>query len=666
MTPSRANIPEELARRWTLLRGTPEPPAACVPLSDGSFSAALDGVDLVDVRFDGVEVVRRVGVRVRDGRWGTVPPDIAALQASRSGARLQVGHTQDAIDFSWHGTVALDSRGVTYVMEGRAAREFAFNRIGIVILHPVAQTAGCRFRARAPSGAEVEGELPRLIGPQAIVNGTVQPLFPAFTRLEIEPETGLLLVFELEGDVFEMEDQRNWTDGSFKTYSTPVGVPVPHHAVAGESIVQRVRIEVTGTSQRKRRPVTRDASAIEIRVSDTITASLPAVGIGIDSDGHRPAGAELHLLRNLQPAHLRAEVFGPNARLRLGRALDQASTVGSPVELSLTLRGGRGEVSSMLRELGEQVRAADSALARILVFHEDQPVTAGPWLGLVREILQPPGEVPLVGGTAAHFAELNRARPVDDAPLDGIAYSITPQVHDFDDVSILQTCTAQGDTIRTAQSFAGGRSIHVSRVTLRPSPAPDPTPAERAQAIDPRQSALLAAAFTVGSVKALAEAGAASITYYEATGPLGLMQRFEASSEGPISARPRGEVFPVYHVLRAVCAWHGADVLECRSPDPSAVDALAVRSGGGTGVLLANLTSAPLHARLGNLPGEVVLVRALDADTSVHAARKPDAFWASAERVELRDRWLALELGPYAVAIVLERSKSGRPVPDRG
>lgn len=33
------------------------------------------------------------------------------------------------------------------------------------------------------------------------------------------------VISEFEGDVFEMEDQRNWTDASYKTYCTPWGCP---------------------------------------------------------------------------------------------------------------------------------------------------------------------------------------------------------------------------------------------------------------------------------------------------------------------------------------------------------------------------------------------------------------------------------------------------------
>jgi len=36
-----------------------------------------------------------------------------------------------------------------------------------------------------------------------------------------------------EGDVFETEDQRNWTDASFKTYCPPLRLPYPRPFEAG-------------------------------------------------------------------------------------------------------------------------------------------------------------------------------------------------------------------------------------------------------------------------------------------------------------------------------------------------------------------------------------------------------------------------------------------------
>ena len=35
-----------------------------------------------------------------------------------------------------------------------------------------------------------------------------------------------------DGDIFEMEDQRNWTDASYKIYSTPLRLPFPCRCAA--------------------------------------------------------------------------------------------------------------------------------------------------------------------------------------------------------------------------------------------------------------------------------------------------------------------------------------------------------------------------------------------------------------------------------------------------
>ncbi len=41
-----------------------------------------------------------------------------------------------------------------------------------------------------------------------------------------------------------MEDQRNWTDASFKTYCTPLEIPYPVEVAKGTKISQKIRISV--------------------------------------------------------------------------------------------------------------------------------------------------------------------------------------------------------------------------------------------------------------------------------------------------------------------------------------------------------------------------------------------------------------------------------------
>ncbi|MEJ0031488.1 MAG: hypothetical protein WDO15_14435 [Bacteroidota bacterium] len=47
---------------------------------------------------------------------------------------------------------------------------------------------------------------------------------------------------QFEGDIFETEDQRNWGDDSFKTYSTPLSRPYPVMLKPGDKVNQKVRL----------------------------------------------------------------------------------------------------------------------------------------------------------------------------------------------------------------------------------------------------------------------------------------------------------------------------------------------------------------------------------------------------------------------------------------
>ena len=59
------------------------------------------------------------------------------------------------------------------------------------------------------------------------------PLIGACSALSVELPVGTVTT-TFEGDLFEAEDQRNWTDGSFKTYSTPLASGYPLHARPGQ------------------------------------------------------------------------------------------------------------------------------------------------------------------------------------------------------------------------------------------------------------------------------------------------------------------------------------------------------------------------------------------------------------------------------------------------
>ncbi|MDA8202797.1 MAG: hypothetical protein M0Z49_08555 [Chloroflexi bacterium] len=231
-------------------RGTraPEPRARRVWF--GQLTALLLGTELRYVCLGKREILRRVYVAVRDPAWGTIPPrsEQVDVRQDPDGFELSADleHLDGLLDFAWSARVAGSPSVLAFSMAGVCRTDFAYNRIGLCVLLPPAEFAGAAYVATGPAGT-VGGTLPDLVGPQLIVGDQILPLFPAFDRLELRLRGDIEIVLDLAGDLFEMEDQRNWTDASFKIYSTPLARPRPQVARRGDRLDQALTLRVRQT-----------------------------------------------------------------------------------------------------------------------------------------------------------------------------------------------------------------------------------------------------------------------------------------------------------------------------------------------------------------------------------------------------------------------------------
>jgi hypothetical protein len=189
----------------------------------------------------------------------------------------------------------------------------------------------------------------------------------------------------------------------------------------------------------------------------------------------------------------------------------------------------------------------------------------------------------LVVGTNAYFAELNRNRPEGDG-WDAACFSVNPQVHAFDDESVMANASGQFDVVHSALRFLGGRPVVVSPVTLRPRFNPDATGSAEPSEPDPRQKLPFCAAWTLASLRALTRAGASSVTYFQTRGAGGVLDG--------------DEIYPVFRVFEAAGEYAGASVIACECGDDARVAALAFESGGRRQMLIANLTGEPCEVAI--------------------------------------------------------------------
>lgn len=537
---------------YALWHGVDAPPQDLRPVQAGPRTAVIDGFDLRYFRAGGVEVVRRIYAAVRDRHWNTIPGETLAYElddrADSFSVRFRVRHRARDLDFTWDGSIVGGADGaIELALEGSAPHGMLYNRIGFCVLHPFRETRGRPYRAHTPEG-EISGEFPHLISPQRFEGGIYHPIFPSFDRLEIDLEAGGTVHFEFEGDLWETEDQRNWTDASFKTYCTPIRLGFPHRLEAGQRIVQRIRVVLDPPPERAVEP-----APPALHVGRPLGLGLPRLGLGSASDGIPLSERELDLVRALDLDHLRIDVHtatnGWEELLRRGRT--EAEQLSWSLELALFLHD-----AEPLPRVAELLQGAH--VDRVLVLVEGaqtatpDETTPGRLVAIVRETLAPVlGEAVFAGGTDFYFTELNRTRPEVET-MDALCYSIIPQVHAFDDISLIETLEAQGETVESARAFAEGKPVFISPVTLRRRFNPhaageeqEPEPGELPDTVDPRQPSLLAAVWTAGSIKYLAQVRAASVTYFETAGWRGVVEREAGSSLPSRFASAPGHVFPL-------------------------------------------------------------------------------------------------------------------------
>ncbi|HLI59045.1 MAG TPA: hypothetical protein VKV21_05205 [Solirubrobacteraceae bacterium] len=604
---------------WSLIYGRPAPPPRLPSLVAGELSANVAGGDAVGVAHRGRELLHIVGVRVRDAAWGTIPCRLEELQVER-GARGTVARTRAryegaGIACSCAIAIALSADSLEYEMDALAESAFEYARIGIVAIHPSTLTAGRPFRAHGRRGS-TEGLLPTLVGPQRVVEGETKPLFDAFEHLEIDVEPGLTLAFELQGDEFEMEDQRNWTDGSFKTYSTPVGTPLPQHVHSGARWHQRLRLEVRATAATTslRAPARGSGRQGVVVETGTAESAMPPLGTT-----WRPASpGDTSPAASLAPGVLRVELQSePTLALAASTA---AAAVGAELELALRLPQADAVVRRWLAALAEAIAGENAVPVRVAPIREGDSVTTPQTVRLIRESL--PG-VAVLAGSADNLAELNRDPPPAGAPLDGLFFAANPQMHDTDDRSVMLSLKGQRDAARTARTLSGGHLVHVSPITLLPAAAPH---------ADVRQHTLFAAAWLAGSAAALIEAGVASASWFELSGPRGLVGE-------------HGELSPAFHVLRELCAWRGRRRLTVTVTDPETCAGLATDHDGELRLMLANLTADPVTLDVDGIDRGAT-IGLLGPATAAQA----EPFAASERSAAGGAPGVRVELGPYEVA----------------
>jgi hypothetical protein len=585
------------------LFGTAEPLPEIRHLRAGALEVELIAGNLRAVRFAGREVLRAIAYVVRDRDWGTYAPavEIVSLEETEFDFTVRtrsVCRAADGSELHAEAEITGDASGrLTFTVTAEPRGDFETNRCGFCVLHPIDGVAGQPVEVTHTDGTVEQACFPDLIAPW-------QP-FKDIRALRHEIAPGVFATCHLEGDAFEMEDQRAWSDASFKTYVRPLALPWPYVLPAGHPVRQSVTLELSGdvagleAKAQAVAPASASPARVQLTLGEDLGEPMPAIGVVIAAEDARAILTEPETLHDLAPQSLLFS-YDPLS----GDGVDDLARFAAIATLQpsarITLECVLPGRDSPRAELGAAAAAVERAGLRL------DAVTVGP---AVDRQSTPPGSawpacppleeiyaearnafsgVRLGGGMFSFFTELNRKRP-PVALLDYVTHATSPIVHAADDRSVMETLEAIPFITRSTRAIIGDTPYHLGPTTIgmRQNPYGSrtmPNPDGRRIAMagdDPRQRGLFGAAWLVGYAARLAGAGIETWTAGALAGPRGQWLDTE---------KPEAGIVPAFPVLRGMAQLAGCRRIALASSDASRVDGFAAVTPDGETVLwIANL-----------------------------------------------------------------------------
>lgn len=590
------------------LYGTSEREPQSRVLAVGDLSVVLQDGNLRTLRFRGHEVLRAIAFLVRDKDWGTCGAVIVNLVVEETAAGFSVRYdarfsAPSGANLDCAVSIAGSAEGVTFSADCTSDDDFETARAGFVVLHPVVGVAGEPVQIRHGDGSVEQARWPGQIEPW-------QP-FKEIAAITHRVASGIAATTEFSGDVFEMEDQRNWTDGSYKTYVRPLALPWPYRVPKNEPFCQRISVAIQ--TEAEAAPAAGAADAVSLLMVPT-TRRFPEVGVGLRPECLPEERAALEVLKTVGARHLIAH-FDPLA----GHGIDAlkgyaeiAARSGLKVTLELAVPCQRRldeEMADVATLVGQSGLTLDTLFVSPAVDRQSTPPGSAwpecPPLEAVYAAARAafPG-VRLGGGMMSYFTELNRKR-VPGERLDYISHCTNPIVHAADDLSVMQTFEALRFVVGSVRALYGDKPYRIgpSTIAMRQNPYGSATKDNPASsripmaAVDPRHNGAFGAVWTLAYAATVAPTGLEVLTLSTLAGPFGLL-----AGEG--EAMPQGALRPLAHVLARLGSLAGEAVVTVETSRPDAVLGLATADR----LLLSNVTREVQAVLLPVPPRKVSLI----------------------------------------------------------
>jgi hypothetical protein len=498
------------------------------------FTVDIARAAIRNVTYQGVQIIDLLYTAIRPWDWSTLDPDEHSEVVQIVGENCVVTIT-DLFASSMQGktVLTLQPNGkftVDYQLTGLG--KFEINRWGVCFCLHTGDWMGSKVNASGNSYT-----LLKEISPQRVIEGVTQGLFPASNDMQFIAPDGRSLKVISTGKILEAEDQRNWTDNTYKIYSGSLAEPRPFTIEKDVTWEQQIEFEVavpTGSIIDGAKIVARDIP------------SLPRIGLQFNTESLLPIDDLEKALFILDIDHIRI-----NEESLTAQKIATVNKSGLTLETAL-LSSHQG--ADLAREV-EHLSARVPAGSRLLIHREGREIVQAEDLPKNNSLNS------YISGSDAYLVDLHRNKYNFG---DSVSYSMVPTVHSADLETTFKTLYTQRESIEFAKKFVAPQ-VSISPITFstRGNPETGHLRDNRINFAQPEMALqiknLSSAAWTLGSIFALASAGAYSGTWHELFGDYGVI--FSEGSAIKFS--------PTFHALAALGAHHAHEITIATSQDNS-------------------------------------------------------------------------------------------------
>lgn len=436
-----------------------------------NLSFLKDNTSIRSIRYNDLEIIKMISFLIRDSNWNNYNPNIIKSEIINNIDFIKLYFDLEFSDNNQKlitkNTYIFKNNSIKFISRGKFLTKFITNRSGFNILFPLNNISGKKINIITTDLKKISSVFPTFICPdQPFTN--IKEISHIVSNLNIN--------YKFNGIKFEMEDQRNWGDASYKVYSGSLFDPFPITINKNQDFFQEILITFY---QNKKTQVNVDFTHLKNKIKIINNSESEIVGskIGIKLDNLEKFkfNNDIKFLKfdyiliefDLSDTNVEL-IFKKLSNLSKLNVIFKKIFAIFLIDHTKTINQTFIHITRLYNLIFDKIKFEYILICPKIYLKSFQPTGNWPAVYPLEEYYNyaksnfPDSKI--VSGMVTNFTELNRKKPT--GKFDIISHSFTPIIHDSSDHALMETPETIKHIIDTIKKFSNRSKIHIGPICI--------------------------------------------------------------------------------------------------------------------------------------------------------------------------------------------------------